>query len=470
MPVISPDGKTLYFTRSNHPEDVGYAYDAGNEDIWYSTKQLNGRWSTAKNIGPPLNNKYHNFVSSVSPDGNTLLLGNVYLSNGSMEKGVSISHKTNKGWGFPEPLDIQNFYNTANSNEFYLSNDGKTLLMTVQRNDSYGDKDVYVSFLIEGNRFTTPLNLGPVVNSDKGELSPFLAADGVTLYFSSEGHCTYGSADVFKSTRLDDTWTNWTEPENLGPGINTPDWDAYYVLPASGDYAYMVSTHDSYGATDIFRMLLPQKSKPKPVLLVYGKVLDANTKKPIEAKVYYEILPSGKEAGIARSNPSDGEYKITLPAGAIYGVRAEAPGYLAISDNVDATTVDEYKEIEKDLELVPLQVNQAVRLNNIFFDTDKDELRSESFPELDRLVKIMNDNPNMEIQIGGHTDNKGRDEHNRDLSERRAKAVATYLISKNISDTRVTYKGFGKTKPVASNDTEDGRQMNRRVEFIILKN
>jgi len=196
-------------------------------------------------------------------------------------------------------------------------------------------------------------------------------------------------------------------------------------------------------------------------------VLDIKTNQPIEAKIYYEMLPSGIEQGIARTNPSTGDYKITLPKGRKYGVRAEADGYLSVNDFIDATDLSRYKEIERNLYLVPIEVGETIKLNNIFFDSGKFELKQESYPELQRVVTFLKENPDITIQISGHTDNVNTDEYNLKLSENRAKAVHTFLIQNNISASRVTYKGYGESNPVETNDTEEGRQLNRRVEFTI---
>ena len=204
-PVISPDGKTLYFDRPNHPENFG------DDDIWVSELQANGSWSLGRNIGAPLNNADNNFVSSVTPDGNTLLLGNVYNRDGSMGPGVSIVRRTRTGWGTPQALKIRNYYSTASTANYSLANDGKTLLMAIQRNDSYGEMDLYVSFLQPNNEWSEPMNLGPDINSTGYDRTPFLAADGVTLYFSSDGLGGYGSSDIFVSRRLDSTWQRWSK-------------------------------------------------------------------------------------------------------------------------------------------------------------------------------------------------------------------------------------------------------------------
>ncbi|MCX6154485.1 MAG: OmpA family protein [Candidatus Kapabacteria bacterium] len=471
-PIISADGKTLYFCRDNHPNNSG---DKLMQDIWYSTLDNTGHWTKAVNIGAPLNTETGDFVCSVSPDGNTLLVSGRYLTNGEKTHGVSITHRTSDGWSFPEKLDIDNYTNKNSYSSFSLTNSGKVLLMAIEGKDSFGDRDIYASFLIAGNHWSEPKNLGNIVNTPFMEDAPFLAPDGVTLYFASIGHCGYGNGDIFVTRRLDSTWTNWAVPENLGPSINTPDFDTDYTISASGDYAYLVSTANSYGKEDIFRIKLKgggskqESTIPKPVIFIFGKVFDKKTQAPVEAVIHYELLSTGVEYGIANSNPINGEYKIVLPAGEFYGFRAEAKGYIPINSNLDATRFNEYKEFHRDLELIKFQENVAIRLNNVFFDYNKFDLKPESVPELNRLILFMEDNPNIAIKISGHTDNIGGVEYNNILSQKRAQVVAAYLISNHIKQSRVQFKGYGSSKPIASNDTEEDRQQNRRVEFTIVK-
>lgn len=465
-PVISPDGKLLLFTRQGHPDNIA---PVSNQDIYFSTINPDGSFSPAKNIGAPLNNNENSSVTAITPDGQTLLLLNRYLPNGQMEKGVSMTQRTAEGWGFPQNVEIKDFYNDNIYGEYCLASSGKTILMTLQRKDSYGGKDIYISFRLDDGTWTAPLNCGPQINSGCGETSPFLAADGTTLYFSTDGRPGYGKKDMFLTRRLDDTWTNWSEPENLGPALNTPGWDAYYSIPASGEYAYFVSYTDAIGAADVFRAKLPAVLRPRPVVLVRGRVLNAKTNEPIGARISYENLESGTEVGIANSNPKVGEYSIVLPAGEEYGFLALSADYIPVSESMDLTKLTEYKEITRDLRLVPFEKGATIRLNNVFFDTGKYALRKQSLRELDRLVKLLNENATMKIEVAGHTDDVGADETNLSLSRNRAKAVYDYLVTKGIPAVRLSSKGYGETKPQLPNTNAENRQVNRRVEFTITE-
>jgi outer membrane protein OmpA-like peptidoglycan-associated protein len=464
LPVISPDGKTLFIARMNHPQNFGI-----DDNIWYTTLDDHGNWLPVKNIGPALNNGGSSYVSSVTPDGNTLLIAGSFKSKDSKPAALWLTHRTAQGWSYPEPVRVKDFYTYSIYSEYSLSNDGRTIILSLDRADSYGRKDLYVSFLQKDGSWSAPKNLGPTVNSASDEATPFIASDGKTLYFASDGFAGYGSMDMYFTRRLDSTWQHWSEPQNLGPKLNSETFDAYYTVPASGEYAYFVSYERSYGLGDIFRVKLPEALRPKAVVLISGKVLDAKTGKPLEAKIKYELLSNGKEIGSASTSPATGIYKITLPAGENYGYRAEAPGYIPVSENLDLTKADRYQELARDLMMVPIQKGETVRLNNIFFEVAKAELRSESFAELDRIVKLLGDNPTMEIAIYGHTDSVGSEGINKGLSEARAKAVQTYLLGKGIVTARLRAKGFGDTKPIAPNSTDEGRQQNRRVEFTILK-
>ena len=475
-PLLSPDGKTLYFSRQNHPENVGGEQD--KEDIWYSELDSAGRWQLARNMGS-LNNSGPNFVNTiqtVTPDGKSaiMLLGNQYLDNGKMLAGVSISSNVGGKWSKPVALEIANDYNYAEKANFFLADNRETLLMSVERDDTQGDRDLYVTFMNTDSTWSEPLNLGDVVNTAGEESAPFLASDSKTLYFSSNGFSGYGGVDIFVTRRLDDTWKNWSEPENLGPEINSPLEDLFFNIPASSEFAYY-SRGVSETNTDIFRVKLPIIKAPETWVTVKGKVIDKATGKPMNAKIIYERLPDGKGAGISQTNPETGEYEIRLPTGHMYGLRAESEGKISENQSLDLRDMKSGETIAtKDFDLAPIEVatiepNVTIVLNNIFFDFDKSTLKAESGPELERMVDLLKDKSTMEIEIAGHTDSTGPDAYNLALSERRAQTVVAYLIRRGISKDRLAVQFFGETKPLETNETEEGREKNRRVEFKILK-
>lgn len=476
-PLLSPDGKTLYFSRRNHPQNMGGVND--KEDIWYSELGADGKWSIAQNMGSKFNNSNPNFVNAVSaatPDGKSvvLLLGNRYLPDGKMVAGVSVSNNINGTWTEPKPLEIENDYNFNEKANYFMANTRKALLMSVEREDSQGGRDLYVSFMKDDSTWTQPLNLGEVINTAGEESAPFLSPDNVTMYFSSDGFSGYGKADIYMTKRLDDTWTNWSEPENLGPEINTKLDDLFFNIPSTSEYAYY-SREEQTDNADIYRVTLPLFRAPEPFVVVKGQLLDAKTGKPIAAKIIYEELPDGKEVGIAQSNPETGEYEITLPGGKMYGVRAEAADHISENQNLDLTGVTKDGVTRTmNIQLDPIQVariepDAKITLNNIFFAFDQSTLLPASFPELNRLVELMKERATLEVEIAGHADSTGPETYNMGLSERRATSVARYLKEKGVETERLTIVFFGETQPAVPNNSIENRRKNRRVEFKILK-
>ncbi len=468
-PMITPDGKTLLFSRQNHPGNIGGSED--EEDIWYSQwDEESGEWSEAVNMGRPLNNKGPNYISSITPDGNTVILtlGNVYTKGDKMKSGVSMVTRTSEGWTEPVPFQFVSYYNVSEHSNFFLANNREVLIMSIEGDPSQGDRDLYVSFLRQDGRWSEPLNLGEDVNTAAEESAPFLAPDDRTLYFSSKGYAGYGGSDIFVTKRLDDTWKNWSTPENLGNGINTDNNDEFFNIPVTGEYGYF--TRDDSDNHDIFRFKVPAEHQPEPVVTIKGRVLDRKTREPVKARIFYETLPDGVEVGQIFSDPVNGTYQIILPSGARYGFLAEADGYISINANIDLNETEEYNEINRDLFLVPIEKGAVITLENIFFDFDKYELKKESFPELKRIANIMDENPDLSIMISGHTDSIGTADYNQRLSEQRANSVVEYLKSQGVSEERMVAKGFGQNQPIASNDDEiGGRALNRRVEFEILE-
>ncbi|ABG60968.1 OmpA family protein [Cytophaga hutchinsonii] len=465
-PIISSDGEILYFARLGDPKNIG---NPEKTDIWYSNRTADGKWSHAQNIGKPLNNEGHNFVSSMTPDVNTLLIANTYKPDGSsLGDGVSVTNHTSSGWELPTQVNLKEFENLNQYTSYFLAADGKTMLMGIQMKDSYGDLDLYVSFRNADKSWTKPMNLGRTVNTFQSEATPFLASDGKTLYFGSTGHMGYGGYDIFMSKRLDDTWKNWSKPINLGPKINTDAGELGFSVPASGDVAYTYAWRNEVYHSDIYVVALSPSVKPEPVTIISGRVLDAKTGKPLGAKIEYDILATGVNTGIANSNPTTGSYKIVLPGGNTYGYRAQVPGYFSVNENITIDAKSTYTEIKVDLLLVPIESGQKVELKNVFFHQSTPNLIETSYPELDRMVEVLKTNPTVRIELDGHTDNQGDAALNLALSEKRVETVKAYLVSKGIDNKRITTRAFGGTKPIAPNNTEENRKKNRRVEIIIL--
>ncbi|MCZ2487262.1 OmpA family protein [Aquirufa antheringensis] len=524
-PVISPDGRTLYFGRKNHPANrygvKGSETISGSQDIWFSEK-VGDTWSSARRLSEVLNRDQYNTILSISPDGQTILLKGAYVNGAYETRGFSISNKTTAGWTVPVKVDIPGYEQMSKGkNEYgYLTMDGKAILLAFARKKNSEDDDLYISFFEDG-RWTRPLELGEEINTKYSETTPFLSADGKTLYFSSDRPGGQGSQDIYLTRRLDDTWQHWRKPQNLGSPINTDEYDAYYSIAAKGDYAYFMSGKGSLGKKDIFRLALEAQSPPgggsvnessqvggaasdlvkgsslrdlvkesppgggpvngstrsvtsqesDPVVLLSGTVLNQQTGKvPEDASVTYEDLSNGKVLGQAKPDPTTGKYKLVLPYGKNYGITAKAKGLIPTSTNLDLTTMrGRYLELDdRDLSMVPLVKGNTATINNLFFDLGKATLKPESEPELKRILQVMKENVALIIEISGHTDNTGSDEINNKLSLERANAVKENLLKGGIDQARIKTKGYGKSKPKADNATEEGRQINRRVEIEIL--
>jgi len=470
-PSISADGKSMFFIRTKHP--MNYNGAIKSQDIWMSDISNGLEGATAIHLDKPFNQSINNSVAGVSPDGNTLMIKGRYSESGEyLGFGFSKINKTKDGWSAPIAQEIKGYEDMSKGN--YISGqwttDGKHLMLSMSEIENDNMQDMYVSHLQKDGTWSKPESLGKVVNTDGDENGPFLAADNRTLYFSADRKGGEGSNDIWMSQRKGEGWQNWTKPVNLGPEINTEKWDAYYTIDAQGKYAYMVTRENTVGEADIIRIKLKEEMQPDPVVLVSGVVLDKKTNKPVSARISYNGIDDGKNYGNANSDPNTGKYTIVLPYGVNYEFTASASNYIGVSDNLNLTKVGEYKVIKKDLYLVPIEVGATVRLNNIFFETGKSDLKSSSFSELDRVIKFLNSNANVTIEISGHTDNIGSKKTNVMLSQKRANAVMAYLTSKGIDKSRLTSKGYGFDKPVTENTTEKGRKLNRRVEFTILTN
>lgn len=475
FPSLSIDGRIMYFTVAEGSK--------GGEDIYYS--MLNGdTWIKPKNTGKPFSTNENDAINSISADGNTIVLFGSY--KGFIGGGDNFyAEKTAKGWSeikpFPKPLNSKYWecdgFLTADGKTFFFASDRPGGVGEFVRGGQFyhgeyeGNTDIYVS-VKNDTGWGDPVNLGIMINTPFSERSPFLHPDGKTLYFSSDGHYGLGSLDVFRSVRLSDTgWSEWSEPVNLGKELNTSGYDVAYKISTDGRYAYFSSDREGgKGGYDIYRVGLPKSAMPeKNVLTVKGRVTDENAR-PIDAKLLWYELGTNKNIGALTSDPETGNYIITLPVGSNYSYFAERPGYYSVSNNVDLTGTNEFGEVTEDIVMKSVESisNTPVVLNNIYFDFDRFELKESSFTELGRVVKFLNDNPGVKIEISAHTDDKGSDEYNLALSQKRAESVVSYLVQQGIEPQRLIAKGYGESQPVGDNSTEEGAAKNRRVEMKVL--
>ncbi|OUJ72457.1 OmpA family protein [Hymenobacter crusticola] len=473
-PVLAPDGKTLYLVRTKYDGNTEGNTESG--DSWLSTSADGRAWAAATRLDA-LNTPQHNGVMAITGNGSSLLVRGTYERDGSFrDEGVSkVARNLTKGVR-PQRLAIANYYSTNIATDFFETPDEKILLLSLERSDTYGNNDLYVSRAGAGGAWSEPLNLGRVLNSPGFEFAPWLAPDGKTLYFSSYGHAGYGGADIFVSTRLDDTWTNWTEPRNLGAPLNGPGFDAYLSLTPDGKQAYLASGRTANTPADLFRAVagIPPVDTvaPAPAVapevaartLLTGRTLDAKTRQPVVAEVKVTRLSSDLAFNAtARTGASGGAFQFSLPPGQ-YRLAATSSGYLTATD-----TVTMVGSLNRDLLLVPASVGSRLELPTLIFAQGKYALLPDSYAELNRLARTLTDNPTVNIRLEGHTDNQGNPALNQKLSEDRVAEVRRYLITRGIAESRISVIGYGGTKPRTSNEKEETRRLNRRVEFTITK-
>ncbi|MBU3741997.1 MAG: OmpA family protein [Candidatus Kapabacteria bacterium] len=459
--IIAPNGASMYFVRS-----IPFSGD----DIYYATRETDSTWSTPRPIPGVINNQNHNSVIAVSQDDNELFLWGKYDEMGLHAGfGFSKTRRTADGWDIPTNVEINDYRNKASTREECVSADRTVVILAGEMDSSVGKKDLYASFLQDDGTYSTPKNLGATLNSPFNEGMPYLAADNRTLYFGSS-RPGYGDDDIWVSKRLDDTWLNWSVPVNMGPYVNTNAWDGYFSIHPSGIYAYMNSSDGVRNG--IMRLRLPQtkesaKLLPEPTVLVRGAVTDAKSGQPIATDVIVRDLKTNAKVAVARSEPAKGKYSIILPSGRSYAFFASDEEYYPVSENIDLRTLKTYREIDRNLDLWPIEVGATVRLNNVFFASGKATIDAESRDELQRLIELMRSRPAMRIEIGGHTDDRGTDEQNMKLSQDRADNVMKYLIQNGISSDRLRAAGYGKQRPLTTERTSEALQRNRRVEFTI---
>jgi len=542
LPMVSADGRTLFFVRENYVDDdirrkVLDQYTRGQDEkakaetikilapmltddalrvfaarqsSWYSERQADGSWGPAKKLPAPLNNDRSAWICGVLPDGNTLLVGGTFDERDldpmagfrkiaeaaekqakELEKSgdlaaflqgtkgqaqvdrdaagnkiVALTVRSGGGWSKPEYLKITGFRTVSERNDFSLAPGNRVLILSIVNEDSVGDRDLYASFRQADGSWSKPKDLGSGVNSKAAEICPFMAPDGLTLYFSSRRDGGRGGYDIYLTKRLDESWLKWSSPVNLGSDVNSERDEMDMSVDALGRYAFL--SMGEIMKEDIYEFALPEAMRPVPVAFIRGRAHDPDDK-PVAAAISYERLRDGVGAGEANADRVSGRYQIALPIGEEYGFRAEAPGYIAVSEKIDLTGAKANEEFRRDLLLVPIKVGATIRLNNVFFDFAKSALLPKSKTELDRLIGILGQYPKMEIEIAGHTDNVGDDASNLALSKARAAAVQAYLVEHGVAAARLRSAGYGRSRPVAANETEEGRQLNRRVEFVIIK-
>ena len=503
--VITADESVMLFT-SRRSNTTGQAIAEDGmffEDILSTTKQ-NKAWTPPVNLPAPVNTKLHDATIALSGDGQKL-----FIYTDENEGDVLLSILEGDKWSKPEPAGGGAINTKYSEIHACFSYDEKSIYFVSNKpDDNFGGFDIYVTRLGENGKWGKPENMGPTINTIYDEEGVYMHPDGKTMYFSSKGHRTMGSYDIFRS-ELEDG--KWSEPENVGYPINSADKDAFFVVSASGKHGYYSSARmDAIGETDIYMITLLGPEK-EPVLnvedqllisrvmktdvqsiaearaetviaaktdknkfrsevtILKGTIVDALDKHPLNAIIVITDNEKNTVVSTFQANSKTGQYLVSLPSGRNYGIAVTLEDYFFHSENIDLPKSTAYQEINKDIELNKLEIGKKIVLRNIFYDFDKATLRTGSIAELDRLSMLLEQNPKMRIEISSHTDNVGSAAYNLKLSTNRALSVVNYLVDKKgIDKARLEYKGYGFDEPIAPNDTDQGRQLNRRTEFKIL--
>lgn len=495
-PVISADNRVLFYT-GRRPDSYGGAKDETGtfyEDIYASSRNYGEEWNGSENLGQPINSISHDATVGLAPDGKSLL---IYKGINSKNGDIYITRENPDGT-WQEPVSIGSNINTKyHESSASLSFDEKTLFFESDQPGGYGQHDIYVSYWDEEKQeWGPPQNLGPVINTEFEEKGVFFHPDNRTLYFSSNGHNNIGGLDIFK-TVYDPETGQWSKPENIGYPINTPDDDIYFVVTGDTRYAYYSSYREGgFGEKDIYKItFLGEEKEPliaeaevvsnsdqtnyKPSLIkqfedtklfiLKGTVFDGKTKVGISANLSITNSKTNQKVTDIITNP-DGTYSVTLVPGETYAITVSGSSYTIASKTLPSTKDDNNKEIEMNFELYPPSAGTSFTLHNIYFDFDKSELRHESVDELDKLAKIMKENPTLVIELAGHTDRRGSAEYNMELSKQRAEVAKAYLVAKGIDPSRIKTTGYGESKPEVSGSEIDAMENNKDKEAAHQRN
>jgi len=454
FPVATAGNKRFVFTRRT----------GKNEDMYESVRE-SGSWQTSVELDAKINTPDFNEGSqSISPDGMYLFYSGCNKPDGQGSCDIYISKRTASGWS--ESYNPGAPLNTdAWESQPSISADGRRLYFVSDRKGGYGANDIWYSDLLADGKWSAPVNAGANVNTPYDEHSPFIYPDNITLYFSSNGWPGFGKQDIFLS-KCDESGA-WQKPENLGSPVNTAEEQSGLMVSTDGITAYFASERpEGLGGMDIYSFELAPEHRPRKVTVIESSMRDAATGEKVEAKMTIEDSESG--AVLFEHDPLSGpDLLAVLPARERYTLRVSKEGYMPYSENIGTQAITSAESLNTHVELRKIKVQEQAVLNNIFFETDQYTLLPTSRTELNFLVLFLTDNPSVKIEIGGHTDSAGTDEWNLTLSENRAKEVYKYLLNNKIDRNRLSFKGYGRTRPIADNKTEQGKQQNRRTSFTI---
>jgi outer membrane protein OmpA-like peptidoglycan-associated protein len=459
LPFVTADQQMLFFTSRRKNTTGGALAEDGLpfEDI-YLCRNQNGTWGGVVQMGSPINSRDNDACIGLNESGRTM-----FIYKGKNGGDIYTSEFNGKTWSKPEPFK---FNTPALETSACLSPDGKQLFFVSDRG---GNKDIYICRKMpRGNSWFPPQKMNGNINTSEDEESPFIHADGQTLYFSSKGHATMGGYDIFKANL--NTKGVFSSPENLGYPINSVGDDLYFSLSADAKNGYFSSEKSTgFGGQDLYTIKMPPPALPVGVALFQGTVVDEQTGKPTIAKVTITDNEANQVITTTETDETDGKFVVTLPSGRNYGITVEKDGRLFYSDNVDFKAEDGFKSLNKKITLPTIAKGNKLILRNMFYMVKSHLLQPASIPELEKVVVFLNKNPKVKVEIGGHTDNTGSEEANLALSKKRADEVRNWLIEAGVKANRLQAKGYSSTKPLASNTTEDGKAQNRRTEILILE-
>jgi outer membrane protein OmpA-like peptidoglycan-associated protein len=460
MPSVTADERFLYFTKH---EKIGRHSD---ENIFMS-ELIDGKYSNTQLVDRPIStDEYFEGATCISPSGKYLFFTSCGRPDGMGDCDNYYTKRVVGGWD--RPKNLGNRVNTPGWDiQPCISADGRTLYFASRRLGGMGGLDLWSTTLGDDFNWTTPVNLGPNINTEKDEERPFIHPDDKTLYFSSDGWPGFGSSDFYYAKK--DAAGQWSKPVNLGFPINSPGDEIGLAITTDGKTAYMGSERlGGFGGLDIYKFELDKTVQPQHVTYIKGRVFDETTKTPLKASItLFDLDDSGKVFGTLSSEETKGEFLATIPYGRDYACAVSKEGYLFYSDNFTLKNFTKSEPFLLDIYLKKIEVGKTVVLNNIFFEVNKFELREVSITELNQLADLLNKNKTLKIELSGHTDNSGIEAENKVLSENRAKSVFSYLVSKGIEEARLSYKGYGSSHPIAENKTEEGKAKNRRTEFVV---
>ncbi len=455
FPKLTADNKTIIFTRKTK-----------NQENFYESHWVDDAWTEAqKLIGHINSDDFNEGAHCISPDGKYLFFTGCNWPNGLGSCDIYVAKRENGVWGTPHNLGSP--INTRGwESQPAISADGKTLYFVSNRQGGMGGYDIYKSTLKDDGTWNIPQNLGPNINTSFDESAPYIHADNITLYFASNGWPGFGRKDIFKSQI--DSAGNWSLPQNMGNSINNFREQTALHVSMNGKIGHLAS-QDSSGQLDIYTFALPAHTQPHAVTFIKGKVLHAQDHSPLDAKIRVTRTHTNRVVFEDMSDVEDGGFLATLPIGDSYAVHVEKEGFLFESQQY---ALDDPKyaneEFTSTILLKPIEKGSISQLNNIYFAINKFDLLPQSTADLEMLLRFLMLNPHVSIEIGGHTDNTGNAQANQTLSENRAKSVKDFLHKKGIAQNRITIKGYGQTAPIADNNTEEGRRLNRRTEFKVL--